>query len=122
MSLDMLNTNFSGLSSGDFILRIGTIADRLEVHPAFPEFPEHVPGPERLRELTAQYKKAVDEAANGDRQKVAEKKALRLEMEQAQMITLIRPQSVNKQNGAVTILNRFFSMNLFTVSRFRLYF
>ena len=39
-----------------------------------------------------------------------------------QQLTLIRPQSVNKQNSAVTIVNRFFSMNLLTVSLFRLYF
>lgn len=86
MSLDLLDTNLSGPSNGDFILR-RTIADKLEVHLGFREFPEHVPGPARLRELTEQFKKAVDAAANHELQMVAEKKAIRAETEQAQSIT-----------------------------------
>ena len=87
MNLDILDTNFSRFTTGDFILKISTIADKLEVHPVFQEFPEHVSGPVRLREIAEQLKRADDAAANHDRQKVAEKKALRAEAEQATTIT-----------------------------------
>lgn len=104
MSLDMLDTNFSGLSSGDYILRMSIIADKLEAHPAFPEFPEHVPGPARLRELVEQFKKALDAAANGDRQKIAEKKAIRAEGEQAQTITAYHVTMISIHRKDPTVL------------------
>lgn len=85
-AVDLLEANFSYLSSAGFILKVGTIADLLAVHPAFQVFPEHVPDPARLRQQMEAFKDAVNASANGDRQKVAERKILRAALEQSTTI------------------------------------
>lgn len=87
MIMDILNLNFSDLSTAEFIFKMIYISDKLEVHPFFNAFPEHVAGPARLREIVEQMKKLDDAASNRDVVKVAEAKAFRAEAEQQTAIT-----------------------------------
>jgi len=87
MSIWTLDTNFSKFSHGDFIYKMMVAADKLEVHPVFKEFPEHVPGPVRLREIAERLMSARDAARNSDELKVAELKAVRTEAETAMNVT-----------------------------------
>jgi hypothetical protein len=74
---ELLETNFTGLSINDFIVKLHHIADRLETHPAFKdEQPEYVTKSPRLRQMADELGKACDAAAGGDRDRSAEKKAL----------------------------------------------
>lgn len=87
MTLDLLDSNFSDLTHAEFILRLSTIGERLEVHPIFKEVPEYVPNWARFREMAQQYKTAVEAAAGGDRDRKAEKAAMRAEFQQNVDIT-----------------------------------
>lgn len=87
MIMDILNLNFSDLSTAEFIFKVTHISDKLEVHPFFKAYPEHVAGPDRLREIVEQMKKLDDAASNRDVVKVAEMKAFRAEAEQQTAIT-----------------------------------
>lgn len=72
MSVDQMETNFSKLSHGDFILKLYNLADRLQDHAAFKDHPEYVPGPTTFRDLAGLLQKSVDAAAHGDKQKIEE--------------------------------------------------
>ncbi|HBG06744.1 MAG: hypothetical protein A2075_14615 [Geobacteraceae bacterium GWC2_58_44] len=83
MSQDILDTNFSGLSTGDFILLMHIFADKIAVHPSFTgPCPEYVSGSEKLMHLAEQLFVLDRAAAGHDKDKMAEKKALRAESEQ----------------------------------------
>jgi|GEM_PF-2127272 len=72
-----LESNFTGLSINDFIVKMYHMADKSENHAAFKdELPEYVTKPSRLRELADELGKARDAAAGHDRDRAAEKKAL----------------------------------------------
>jgi hypothetical protein len=87
MIMEILDLNFSGLSTAEFIFKVTHISDKLDVHPFFNAYPEHVAGPDRLREIVEQLKKLNDAASNRDVVKVAEMKAFRAEAEQQTAIT-----------------------------------
>lgn len=87
MGLDLLETNLKYLHDPEFILFLRTSADKLEAHPALKEFPDHVPGPPRFRELADLLQHAVEAAKGGDKDRKEEKKALRAEGNLAQIIT-----------------------------------
>jgi len=79
----MLDTNYSGLSTGDFIMRMVTVAEKMEGHACFPDdCPEYVTRQEKLLKLADRLRVLDDAVAGGDTQKAAEKKALRAESEQ----------------------------------------
>jgi len=82
MSQEILDTNFTKLSHGDYILMLYTLADKLEGHLAFQDLPEHVPGPPRFRDYAEQLTKAVEAAKYGDKHKGAERDELRARSQQ----------------------------------------
>lgn len=86
--LDQLDANFRNLSNTDIIVKVGAIADALTNHPGFPlPWPDVVPDPDRLKELVAGFKNAVNAAANGDRQKISERALSRAELVQSTTLT-----------------------------------
>lgn len=83
MSQEILDSNFSMLSTGDFILTLHSIADKVAGHPSFTgPCPEYVSGSEKLMQLAERLFVLDQAAAGGDKDKTAEKKALRAESEQ----------------------------------------
>ncbi|HBG06686.1 MAG: hypothetical protein A2075_10250 [Geobacteraceae bacterium GWC2_58_44] len=102
---DYLLLNFSDLSTAEFIFKLINVADKLEVHPVFTAYPEHVAGPDRLRQIAEQMKKLEDAAANRDLVKVAEKKAFRAESEQTAAITGLHLTMVAVYKKDLSLLN-----------------
>jgi len=80
--LDLLDANFRKLSHADIIIKVGGIADILANHSGFPlPWPDVVPDPQRLKEMVIDFTAAVNAAANGDRQKIADRDLDRAELE-----------------------------------------
>lgn len=83
MSQELLDANFNSLSTGDFILVLHIIAGKIAIHPSFTgPLPEYVSGAEKIMELAEQLFVLDRAAAGRDKDKMAEKKALRAESEQ----------------------------------------
>lgn len=80
----MLDTNFGGLSTGAFILRMKAVADTIENHPYFAgDCPEYVSKSDKLRQLIELLAVADRHAAeDGGKKQKAQKKAVRAESEQ----------------------------------------
>ena len=80
--LDQLDANFRKLSHADIIIKVGGIADTLANHSGFPlPWPDVVPEPQRLKEMVIDFTTAVNAAANGDRQRIADRDVDRAELE-----------------------------------------
>lgn len=76
--LDVMDLNFRPLTHFELANKIITIADAIAVHPGFQEpFPAAVPTPKELKDLATQYHALVNAAQSGDRNKIAERDALR---------------------------------------------
>lgn len=104
-TLDILDSNFNHLSHEAFILKLTTIGDKLEKHAIFREVPEHVPGFQMYRDMAQQYKTAVDAAEGGDRNRKAEKIAMRAQFQQNVDITRMHMVMVAAHRKDVSILN-----------------
>lgn len=61
-----------GLSVNDMIVKLGTVADLVSIHPGYQdEFPKEVPGPPEFRALAGELHLLDQESANKDRLKMA---------------------------------------------------
>jgi hypothetical protein len=76
-----LNSNLSDLSHPEFILKLATIADFMEVHDIFKVVPEYISGFASYREMSQQYKAGVDSAASGGKASRADRDAMRAEFQ-----------------------------------------
>ncbi len=77
MSLELLDTNFRGLSDGDFILKLNDFGKALESHPAYQiDLPAWVPGPKKFFQHASSMTDAIA-AANRDKSKEPDKIAER---------------------------------------------
>lgn len=62
------------LSTNDMIVKLGTVADLVSLHPGYQEeFPKEVPGPPELRILAGELHQLDQESVNKDRLKMAQK-------------------------------------------------
>lgn len=76
--LEMLELNVRSLSHVGLVNLMLNIADALEAHPNYKEPPPHpVPGPAELRASAVRFQAVVNEADTGNRNKKAERDALR---------------------------------------------
>jgi hypothetical protein len=85
---DQLDTSFQNMSHADIIIKVESIADILANHSGFPlPWPDVVPNPQELKELVANFRVAVNAAAHGDRQRIAERDSTLAEMKLSATLT-----------------------------------
>ena len=92
--LDLLDVNFRRLSHVDFIFKVGNIADLCEVHEGLGPWPEEVPNPGEIRTDNLDFAASVQAAANGDRQRIAERDEKRANLEDA--VTMVAQHIIMK--------------------------
>ena len=87
--LEVYDTNYTKFSHADLVLNADDIVVKLSCHPRFKDYqwPDVVPGPSQIKDLVLAFKEAVSAAANGDRVKIAEKHAARIELVEAVTMT-----------------------------------
>lgn len=86
LHIPILVANFKDLTYGDFTLKLEQLANILEPHPAFNNYPEWVSGPLQFRQH-AEAMRVAGSAAEQDETKEAEREAARAKGEKAVYFT-----------------------------------